>query len=233
MHSLVKPLLYSVFSAFVLIIIFGLQSNGLWWMAGTVQPLNPNNWLGFLSPLLHGSSEHLLNNAFAVITLGTIAGYLYPKIVVRALPFIWFVSVAITWGFGIPGSHHLGASGITYGLMAVIAAMALYRRDRPSIAALFVVVLFFGGAIWGFFPTDGISAVAHFGGALGGILSVVLFHQYHPRSNVPKATFEENIEDINQPGEWVFNPYTRQLFFVPHPAMEQLGTNGNSLTDKN
>lgn len=193
-----RSLTITIAVAFVLAFIFGLQSNGPWWEAWTIQPLNIENWRGLLlGPLLHGSSEHLLNNMFGVVVLGTLAGSLYGKTTVYALPLIWISAFLTTWGFGVPFSHHLGISGVTYGLMALIVVLGLLRRDRPSIAALFVVVMFFGASIWGLFPTDGISASGHAGGVIGGVVGALIFARYAPPKE-EKIIWDDGEDDLEE-----------------------------------
>lgn len=195
----------SITVVFVLMVVFGLQSNGPWWEAWTIQPLNIENWRGFfLGPLLHGSSEHLLNNVFGVLVLGTLSGSLYGKTTLYSLPIIWVSAFLTTWGFGAPFSHHLGISGITYGLMALIVTLGVLRRDRPSIAALFVVVMFFGASIWGLFPTDGISASGHAGGVFGGIVGSLIFARYAPPKEQKIVWEDESEEDEEM--DLPFNP---------------------------
>ncbi len=168
-----------------------------------------------MGPLLHGSSEHLLNNIFGVVVLGTLAGSLYGKTTVYSLPVIWISAFLTTWGFGQPFSHHLGISGITYGLMAVIVTLGLVRRDRPSIAALFVVVMFFGASVWGLFPTDGISASGHAGGAFGGIVGALIFSRYAP----PKE--KKIVWDDDFPHEDETDPLSLPLvWYTPPQALD-------------
>lgn len=193
-----RSLTITIAVSFVLAFIFGLQSNGPWWEAWTIQPLNIENWRGLLlGPLLHGSSEHLLNNMFGVVVLGTLAGSLYGKTTVYTLPLIWISAFLTTWGFGVPFSHHLGISGVTYGLMALIVVLGLLRRDRPSIAALFVVVMFFGASIWGLFPTDGISASGHAGGVIGGVVGALIFARYAPPKE-EKIIWDDGEDDLEE-----------------------------------
>lgn len=207
----------SIGVAFVLMFVFGLQSNGPWWEAWTIQPLNIENWRGFfLGPLLHGSSEHLFNNVFSVVVLGTLAGSLYGKTTVYSLPVIWISAFLTTWGFGQPFSHHLGISGITYGLMAVIVTLGLVRRDRPSVAALLVVVMFFGASVWGLFPAAGISASAHAGGVFGGIVGSLIFSRYAPPKEKKIVweddfSYEDKTDPHSPPLVWYTPPQTIDL----------------------
>ncbi|MDQ3228481.1 MAG: rhomboid family intramembrane serine protease, partial [Pseudomonadota bacterium] len=77
------------------------------------------------APLLHGSFEHVMANSISLLLLGTLAGSVYPRATLRALPLIWFVSGACAWLLGDAGSHHLGASGITHGLMFLVFVLGL------------------------------------------------------------------------------------------------------------
>ncbi|MCC7248644.1 MAG: rhomboid family intramembrane serine protease, partial [Lysobacter sp.] len=104
--------------------------------------------LGLLTaPLLHGSFEHLAANAGALLMLGTLAGTVYPRATVASLPLLWLGSGLGAWGLGEPGSYHLGASGVTHGLMFLIFVLGLLRRDRPSIAAAMIAFFLYGGML--------------------------------------------------------------------------------------
>src|SRR3546814_2062093 len=49
--------------------------------------------LGVLTaPLLHGSPAHLGGNAVSLLLLGTLAGAVYPRATIRALPLLWIGS---------------------------------------------------------------------------------------------------------------------------------------------
>src|SRR5690606_32967020 len=86
------------------------------------------------APPLHGSLEHIVANGVAVLMLGTLAGWVYPRAALRGLPLMWLGSGLGAWLLGDPGSWHLGASGVTHGLMFLVLGLALLRRDRAAIA---------------------------------------------------------------------------------------------------
>ena len=44
------------------------------------------------APLLHGSPGHLMSNVFALLLLGSLAGSVYPRATVRAVPIAWLAS---------------------------------------------------------------------------------------------------------------------------------------------
>ena len=90
----------------------------------------------------------------ALLILGTLAGAVYPKATLRALPLLWLGSGVGAWMLGEPGSHHLGASGITHGLMFLVLGLGLLRRDRAAIAAGMIGVLFYGGMVMTVLPHE-------------------------------------------------------------------------------
>lgn len=163
--------------------------------AWTVRPLAPEGLLGVLTaPLLHGSFEHVAANAIALLMLGTLAGGLYPRATGRALPLIWLGAGLGAWLLGAPGSHHLGASGLSHGLMFLVFALGLLRRDRASVAAAMLAFLFYGGMLLTVLPREpGVSWQAHLGGALGGVIAALLWRRADPLP--PRKRYDWEDED--------------------------------------
>lgn len=146
------------------------------------------------APLLHGSFEHVVANAVSLLLLGTLAGSVYPRATLRALPLIWIASGACAWLLGEAGSHHLGASGITHGLMFLVFVLGLLRRDRAAIASAMIAFMLYGGMLLTVLPQEpGVSWQAHLGGAIGGIVAAFLFRRRDPE--VPRKKYSWDIED--------------------------------------
>lgn len=189
-------LAFNLSLAFValLVIVFVLQPR-LPMGALAVSPRDPGALLGLLTaPLLHGSVAHLAANATALLILGTLAGSVYPRATLRALPLMWLGSGLGAWLLGEEGTRHLGASGVTHGLMFLVVTLGLLRRDRPSIAAGMIVMLFYGGSVLAVLPHgDGISWQSHLGGALAGVLSGWLFRRLDPLP--PRKRYSWEIEE--------------------------------------
>ena len=144
------------------------------------------------APLLHGSVGHLAANAVAVLILGTLAGSVYPRATVRALPLLWLGSGLGAWLLGEAGSHHLGASGVTHGLGFLVFALGLLRRDRAAIAAGMIGFLFYGGMLLTVLPREaGISWQSHLGGALAGLLAACLFRRLDPEPPRRRYSWED------------------------------------------
>ena len=178
----------------LLVVIFALQPR-LPVSAMAVAPRELSGLLGLLTaPLLHGSIAHLAANATALLILGTLAGSVYPRATLRALPLMWLGSGLGAWLLGEEGTRHLGASGVTHGLMFMVTTLGLLRRDRPSIAAGMIVMLFYGGSVLTVLPHgDGISWQSHLGGAIAGVISAFLFRRLDPQA--PRKRYSWEVED--------------------------------------
>src|SRR5690606_1240126 len=185
---------------FILLVVFVSQP-GLDVRALAVTPRDIGQWIGLLAaPLLHGSPEHLGANAGAILILGTLAGAVYPRATLRALPLLWLGSGLGAWLLGDPGSRHVGASGLTHGLMFVVAVLGLRRRDRASIAAGMIGFLFYGSMLVTVLPHEpGVSWQSHLGGALAGLLAGLLWWRADPLPPRPRYSWEDEEEDAGSP----------------------------------
>ena len=179
--------------AFVLLLaaVFWLQQ-GLDVRAFAVGPLRLEGLPGLLTaPLLHGSPGHLAANAASLLILGTLAFTVYPRASARALPLLWLGSGLGAWLLGQPGSYHLGASGLTHGLMFLVFVLGLLRRDRPSIAAAMIAFFLYGGMLMTVLPHEpGVSWQSHLGGATGGVLAALLWRRTDPLPPRKKYSWE-------------------------------------------
>jgi membrane associated rhomboid family serine protease len=193
-RQLLRALNFSLGFVLVLAAVFALQQ-GEDYRPLTVTALSAQGLWGLLTaPLLHGSLEHIAANAASLLLLGSLAGGVYPRATLRALPILWLGSGLGAWVLGNPGSHHLGASGLTHGLMFLVFMLGLLRRDRPSVAAAMIAFLLYGGMLLTVLPQEpGISWQSHMGGALGGVLSAFLFRYADPMP--PRKRYSWELED--------------------------------------
>lgn len=185
---------YSLASVLVLTVVFALQG----WLSMQALTVTPGSWAGLVgvltAPLLHGSPSHLLANVTALLMLGTLAMTVYPRATVRALPLLWLGAGLGAWLLGQPGSHHLGASGVTHGLGFLVFVLGLLRRDRAAIAAGMLAFLFYGGMLLTIFPQEvGVSWESHLGGAMAGVLAAFVFRRSDPM--LPKRKYSWEIEE--------------------------------------
>ncbi len=188
--------------AFVLLLVLAYSAQSTFDVEKlAVQPHSLQGLRGVLfAPLVHGSVAHIAANATALLILGTLAGSVYPRATLRALPLLWLGSGLGAWLLGEPGSVHLGASGVANGLMFLVFTLGVLRRDRASIAAGFIAILFYGGALLAVLPHEaGISWQSHLGGALGGIAAAILWRERDPRPPRKKYSWEIEEELEAQP----------------------------------
>jgi membrane associated rhomboid family serine protease len=122
------------------------------------------------APLIHGSWGHLMSNVPALWVLSVLSLYGFPRATRIALPLIWLMGGLGVWLFGREAIH-IGASGLTHGLMFFAVVIGIRRRDALSVALALIVLFLYGSMIWGVIPsTPGISFESHLFGAVMGAL---------------------------------------------------------------
>ncbi|ALN83390.1 rhomboid family protein [Lysobacter capsici] len=211
-RRLLRALNASLAFVLLLVAVFAAQSS-FDVRAFTVQPWSLHGLIGLLTaPLLHGSVEHLAANATSLLLLGTLAGAVYPKATVRALPIVWIGSGVGAWLLGDPGSYHLGASGVTHGLMFLVMTLGLLRRDRPSIAAAMIAFLLYGGMLLTVLPREiGVSWQAHLGGAVAGVIAAFVFRLRDPLPPRKRYSWEDEDESMVPAHEELEPPSPREV----------------------
>lgn len=161
-----------------------------------VYPQRPDGLPGILwAPLVHGSFLHLFANTAPLLVLGTALLYGYPRSAWVVVPVVYFGSGLGVWLFA-RHAYHIGASGLTFGMMFFIFTIGVLRWDRRAIALSLLVFFLYGGMIWGIFPLrPEISFESHFFGALCGVLLAVLLRNRDPPPPRKKYSWEEE-EDV-------------------------------------
>lgn len=211
-RRLLRALNASLAFVLLLVAVFAAQ-NSFDVRAFTVQPWSLRGLIGLLTaPLLHGSVEHLAANATSLLLLGTLAGAVYPKATIRALPIVWLGSGIGAWLLGDPGSYHLGASGVTHGLMFLVMTLGLLRRDRPSIAAAMIAFLLYGGMLLTVLPREiGVSWQAHLGGAVSGVIAAFALRLRDPLPPRKRYSWEDEDESMVPAHEELEPPSPREV----------------------
>ena len=153
-----------------------------------------------LAPLIHSSWLHLMANTPPLLILGTAVLYGYPRSARIVIPAVWLGAGTGVWLFGRP-AWHIGASGLTFGLMFFVFIIGALRWDRKAIALSMTVFLLYGGMIMGIFPDrPEISFESHLSGALAGLVLAVLLRDTDPRPPQKKYSWEDEDEEPPQPG---------------------------------
>ena len=202
---------------------------GLWWiklLEGWLgQPLDglgvrPGQVSGLIgvvfAPLIHGSTAHLVNNSLPLLILGTLVLAVYPRTAFRAIAFIWIVSGLGIWAVGRE-STHIGASGVSHGLMFLLLMLGLIRRDRPAVAAAMIAFFMYGGMLLSVLPGDPqVSWEAHLFGALSGAVAGLLWRKRDPAPPRKRYSWEDEDESI-EPLYSELQERDRGMFEPPPP----------------
>ncbi len=99
------------------------------------------------APLIHGSWSHLIANTAPVLVLGTALLYGYPRSARIVLPAVYLGAGLAVWLFARP-SFHIGASGLTFGVLFFVFTIGVLRWDRRAIALAMIVFFLYGSMIW-------------------------------------------------------------------------------------
>jgi membrane associated rhomboid family serine protease len=140
------------------------------------------------APFLHAGWDHLISNSLPFVVLGFLvllsglARWLVASLIIIVISGLtaWFLTPANT--------IILGASGLIFGWLTYLLARGLWSRRPAQVVIAVLVLLVYGGLIWGVFPSGaGISWQAHLGGAVAGVLAAWLLHRRASRQAVPAA----------------------------------------------
>lgn len=180
-------------------------SGGAFWNLG-VTAQDPSSLLMILTaPLVHGSWEHLAANSLPILALATALLLGYPRSSKWVIPVIWTGSGLGVWLFAREVTH-LGASGLTHGLMFFVFVAGVIRKDKLSSVLAMLVFFLYGGMVMSIFPREeGISFEYHFFGALMGVFMAVLLRGYDPPPAKKRYSWEDESEDDTDPvigSEW-------------------------------
>jgi membrane associated rhomboid family serine protease len=142
-----------------------------------VRPRTLDGLVGiFFMPFLHNGLGHVLANTIPFLVMGWL-------VMLRRTADFFFVSIIVVlvsglgvWLFGGTNTVHIGASGLVFGYFGFLVLRSYFERSSFSIAIAIVVILIYGGLIWGVFPSfqSGVSWLGHLFGFLGGAWAAYL-----------------------------------------------------------
>lgn len=191
---------YASIGALALLAGIWLSWMGNWLLGWSIEdlgvvPRTAHGLIGILTaPMAHGSFDHLMSNSLPLAMLATLTLYAYPRAARLALPIIWIGSGIGVWLFA-RASVHVGASGITHGLMFFLFVIGLIRRDRVGVAIALVVFFFYGSMLLTVLPREEhISFEYHLAGAVMGVLAAILFARRDPEPVRKRYSWEDEDE---------------------------------------
>jgi membrane associated rhomboid family serine protease len=140
------------------------------------------------APFLHAGWDHLMSNSLPFVVLGFLvllsglARWLVSSLIIIV------ISGMTAWLLTPVHTIILGASGLIFGWLTYLLARGLWSRRPAQVVIAVLVLLVYGGLIWGVLPGNaGISWQAHLGGAIGGVLAAWLLHRRASRQLVMAA----------------------------------------------
>lgn len=120
---------------------------------------------------IHGSLQHILFNTIPLFVLGSLAAINGKKEFIRTTAFIILAGGLLLWIFG-RSSYHVGASLLIFGYFGYLIANAWHKKTATAIIAALVTIVFYGGLIYGIFPTQSyISWEGHLFGLFAGLIA--------------------------------------------------------------
>ena len=164
-----------------------------------IQPRKIDGIYGImLSPFLHLSLEHLINNSIPLFLLSSAIFFFYRNISWKIIFLGIFLSGLLTWIIG-RDSTHIGASGLIYVLISFIFFKGIISKNFNLMALSLIVVFIYGGTIWYIFPIkENISWEGHLSGFIVGIILALLFKKNIPINKVYKWE-NENYDTTDDP----------------------------------
>ena len=138
-----------------------------------VRPRDEDGLWGILfAPLLHAGWDHLIANSVPLLVLGFLVFLSGIGRALAATAVIWVVGGLGTWLIAPEHTVHIGASVIVFGWLTYLILRGIFARNEGQIALGAVVLVLYGGALWGVLPGQpGVSWQGHLFGAIGGGLA--------------------------------------------------------------
>ena len=146
-----------------------------------IRPLEADGLWGIIfAPLLHANWQHLAANTVPALILGFLVTLAGMSRFVWATAIIWIVGGFGTWLIGDVGgctleTNHIGASGLIFGWLAFLLVFGWFTRHIWQIVTGIVVLIVYGGILWGAVPVldrcGGVSWQGHLCGAIAGVFA--------------------------------------------------------------
>lgn len=209
-HSLIFPVFF-VFLLFVVKLVEDIE--GISFVKYGIYPYSNNGFLTiFTAPFIHQNWDHLFGNCGSMLVLGIGLFYFYSKAAYQIFFTIWLLAGIGLW-LGARDAYHIGASGIINGLIVFLLLGSIVRKNKPLGAISLLVVLFYGGFVWGILPLKPnlpYSWEAHLWGSLAGLAASILF-----KNVIPVGVFEKESYSFDSEVEEEMKPEDRYWEILP------------------
>ncbi|MGO8965097.1 rhomboid family intramembrane serine protease [Mycobacterium sp.] len=172
------------------------QLDGHRWDDNGIRPLETDGLWGILfAPLLHANWAHLAANTGPALVLGFLVALAGLSRFVWATAIIWIVGGLGTWLIGNMGSacgetDHIGASGLIFGWLTFLLVFGFFIRSGWQIVIGLLVLVVYGGVLWGAVPVlnvcGGVSWQGHLCGGIAGVLAAYLLSSPERKARVTR-----------------------------------------------
>jgi membrane associated rhomboid family serine protease len=150
-----------------------------------IRPREKDGLWGILfAPLLHANWGHLAANTGPALVLGFLVTLAGLSRFLWATAIVWIVGGFGTWLIGNWGSScglesdHIGASGLIFGWLTFLLVFGFFTRSIWQIVIGILVLVGYGGVLWGAVPVlnvcGGVSWQGHLCGGIAGVLAAYL-----------------------------------------------------------
>jgi membrane associated rhomboid family serine protease len=162
-------------------------------------------WRIFTAAFLHANLLHIGFNMIALLQVGNVVELIYGKLrfsLLYAIAIVGSGLAVITFNYTVPT---LGASGAIFGLFGALVAVGLRQgqRGRSLIGQVLPVIVL---NLVFTFSVPGISAAAHVGGLITGLLAGLILYMVPGRSmeafayaSGPTERVPDGVETIEHP----------------------------------
>jgi len=161
--------------------------------------LKPGDWKQFYGVITiifaHGDLKHLVFNIIPLFVLIFLLVFFYLRISLQVIGF-----VVLMGGIGVflfaSGGYHIGASGLVFGLITFLISSGFIRQNRSLLVVSLLVVMFYGGTLWGVFPlSPGVSWEGHLYGAIAGFLAAIIWRKQGPQKDLYQFSYTKDKDD--------------------------------------
>lgn len=129
-------------------------------------------WSIFTAPFMHAGWDHLAGNSLPLWIFGFLVLLGGGAEFLRVALICTITSGLAAWLLSPSLSNTLGASGVIFGFLTYLLMRGVYTRSGKQIGLAVVLLLAFGGLLWGVLPgVPGVSWQGHLGGAVGGVIA--------------------------------------------------------------
>jgi len=129
-----------------------------------------------LAPFLHNGFTHLIANTVPFLVLGTVIAAGSVKRFFTVAGIVTLISGLGVWLFAADLSIHIGTSGVVFGFLTYLISRGIFASKVSWIVGGVIVLLVYGGMLWGLLPRPGVSFTGHLFGAIGGLAAAWLLH---------------------------------------------------------